>query len=200
MKLFKETLDEVSKTFRNVFLSLFIDFLPILGFIVVANKGKVYQATSVLMLLTIATTIYTYAKEKRLPYITLYVAFITIFFGSATLHRHNMTYLQLRDTLYDLSLFIVFSLGLLFRVSVLKISLHKLFTLTDESWNFMTKGWAVFFLVCAITNEYLRRAGTFEAWLNFKEFLVPMTILTAIGLYALAIYKEKKKLFESSAH
>lgn len=193
MKLLKETLDEVSRTFRQVFFSLLVDFLPILGFIFVANKGKVYQATSVLMLLTIATTVYTYVKEKRLPYITLYVAFITIFFGSATLHRHNMTYLQLRDTLYDLSLFIVFSLGLLFRVSVLKLSLHKLFTLTDKSWNLMTKGWALFFLLCAVTNEYLRRAGTIEAWLNFKEFLVPVTILTAIGLYALAIYKEKKK-------
>lgn len=200
MKLIKETLDDVSKTFRKVFLSLLIDFLPILGFIVIANKGKVYQATSVLMLLTIATTIYTYAKEKRLPYITLYVAFITVFFGSATLHRHNMTYLQLRDTLYDLSLFIVFSLGLLFKISVLKVSLHKLFTLTDESWNFMTKGWAVFFLLCAVTNEYLRRAGTFEAWLNFKEFLVPMTIFTAIGLYAVAVYQEKKKGVLEKSH
>lgn len=193
MKVFVAIMQDIVKTFKHVFLPLFTDFFPLLGFIFFAQDGKVYFATSVLMLLTIATTLVTYVKERRLPYITLYVSFITIFFGLATLHHRDIEFIQLRDTLYDLSLFVVFILGMTFRVSVLKISLHKVFSLTERGWNIMTWGWCVFFLITACVNEYMRRYHSFDEWLLYKEFLIPVTVITALFLYGISIYEEKKK-------
>ena len=141
MKIISAIFVDIIKTFKHVFISLFIDFLPILTFIYFAQDGKVYEATSMLMLMTIVTTVITYVREKRLPYITLYVSFITIFFGMATIHHRDVEFIQMRDTLYDASLFLAFSLGLLLRVSVLKMSLHKVFSLTDKGWMIMTYGW-----------------------------------------------------------
>ncbi len=192
MNLLITILEDVAKTFRQVFIPLLIDFLPLLGFIYFAQEGKIYFATSVLMLLTIVTTLITYVREKRLPYITLYVSFITIFFGTASLHHRDIEFIQLRDTLYDLSLFLAFSIGLIFRVSVLKLSLHKVFSLTDRGWDIMTYGWCFFFLASAILNEYMRRFRSFEDWLLYKEILVPVTVFTAMFLYALSIYHHKK--------
>ncbi len=193
MKILSAIFVDIIKTFKHVFISLFIDFLPILTFIYFAQKGNLYKATSMLMLVAIVTTVITYVREKRLPYITLYVSFITIFFGMAALHRHDIQFVQMRDTLYDVSLFLAFSIGLLLRVSVLKISLHKVFSLTDKGWTSMTYGWCVFFLITACINEYTRRFRSFDDWLLFKEILVPVTIFTALFLYGLAIYDEKKK-------
>ncbi len=193
MKIISAIFTDIIKTFQHVFISLFIDFLPILTFIYFAQDGKVYKATSMLMLMTIVTTVITYVREKRLPYITLYVSFITIFFGMATIHHGNVEFIQMRDTLYDASLFLAFSLGLLLRVSVLKMSLHKVFSLTDKGWTIMTYGWCVFFLITGCVNEYTRRFRTFDDWLLFKEILVPVTIFTALFLYGLAIYDEKRK-------
>ncbi len=193
MNLYIAILKETEKTFRQVFLPLFIDFLPLLGFIYFASKGDIYLATSVLILLSIVTTCITYVREKRLPYITLYVSFVTILFGLAALSNKNIEFVQMRDTLYDLSLFIVFALGIFFHVPVLKISLQKVFTLTDRGWTIMTYGWCIFFLCTATINEYMRRFQSFDNWLMYKEILIPVTILTAFLLYGLSIYKEKKR-------
>ncbi len=193
MKLALAIGKDILKTFKHVFLPLLIDFLPLLGFIYFAQDGKVYFATSVLMLLTIATTLVTYVKDKRLPYITLYVSFITIFFGLATLQQRNIEFVQIRDTLYDLSLFFAFVLGLIFRISVLKISLHKVFSLSDKGWDIMTYGWCFFFLCTAAMNEYMRRFYSFHDWLSYKEWLIPITIFTAFFLYGLSIYEDKKR-------
>jgi intracellular septation protein A len=192
MNLFIAILKDTYITFRHVFFPLLVDFFPLLGFIYFARDGDIYFATSVLMLLSIITTFVTYIKDKRLPYITLYVSFITILFGLATLSNKNIEFVQMRDTLYDLSLFFVFVLGMIFRIPVLKISLQKVFTLSDRGWNVMTYGWCIFFLFTAGANEYMRRFHSFEDWLLYKEVLIPITIATSFLLYALSIYKEKK--------
>lgn len=192
MNLFIAILKDTYTTFRHVFFPLLIDFFPLLGFIYFARDGDIYFATSVLMLLSIITTFVTYIKDKRLPYITLYVSFITILFGVATLSNKNIEFVQMRDTLYDLSLFFVFVLGMIFRIPVLKISLQKVFILSDRGWNVMTYGWCIFFLFTAGANEYMRRFHSFEDWLLYKEVLIPITIATSFLLYALSIYKEKK--------
>ena len=193
MNLFGAIVKDTVNTFRKVFSSLFIDFSPLLGFIYFAREGDIYFATSVLMLLSIVTTLITYVREKRVPYITLYVSFITILFGLATLSDKNIEFVQMRDTLYDLSLLFAFVLGIIFRIPVLKISLQKVLTLSDRGWAVMTYGWCVFFLFTAIANEYMRRFHSFNEWLLYKELLIPVTILTSFSLYGLSVYKEKKK-------
>ena len=197
MNLFFAILSDTGKTFQKVFLPLLIDFSPLLGFIYFARDGNIYFATSVLMLLSIVTTLITYVRERRVPYITLYVSFITILFGLATLSDKNIEFVQMRDTLYDLSLFFIFVLGIIFRIPVLKISLQRVFTLTDRGWNVMTYGWCLFFLFTAGANEYMRRFHSFEDWLLYKEVLIPITIATSFLLYALSIYKEKKEELRS---
>ena len=64
-----------------------LEFMPILSFFIVyeiTNKNF-FAATFFMMLMTILYTFYTFHKEKRLPYLALFISLETTVFGSLTL-------------------------------------------------------------------------------------------------------------------
>lgn len=171
--------------------SLIVDFAPIIAFIIVAKGGRVYTATLVLMMATIVTTVVIYSREKRLPYLTLYITFITIIFGTFTITKHHVSILQLRDTLYDLSLALLLILGMFFDALFLKMSFEKVVHLSDGGWKKLTYLWTLFFLVTAGVNEYIRRYDSFRTWLHYKEWLILITIIFGLSTFVYAYLTTK---------
>ena len=176
-------------TLRHVIISMFLEFGPVLLFLASFGKMSVYGSTVLLMTATIISTIVTYRLQKRIPYLALYVAFITILFGYMTIRHHDVKFIQMRDTLYDVTCALTLILGILLRIPFLKLAFHDVIPMTDRAWKKLTFLWVGYFILIALANEFVRRYLEMSEWFAFKGFVVLFTCL--FGLFALYIVYEK---------
>lgn len=174
--------DVISRTF---FLNILIEFGPIILFAICFHLIGPFNATAILMLTTVISTVVIYRLEKRIPYITLYITFLTILFGYITLYKHNVNFLQIRDSVYDFTLAGTLLVGLLFNSLLLKIALKSYLELKDAAWRHFTHLWIMFFFINGLTNEFVRQTFSISDWLVYKVVMIVITILfTFIALQA----------------
>lgn len=166
-----------------------LEFGPILVFLISFHFLHVYKATLILMFVTIISTIATYRLQKRLPYLALYVALLTTVFGYMTLIHHAPRFIQLRDTLYDVTCALTLSIGLLFNIPFLKYAFSSVISMTTRAWRRLSMVWICFFIINAGLNEYVRRTLSLTDWFDFKAVIVPITII--FGCLALFLVYEK---------
>lgn len=186
MKKFSSLL---SSTLKRVLVGSILEFGPILVFLVSFHYFHIYKATLLLMVATIISTIVTYRVQKRLPYLALYVALITIVFGYMTLTNQQPKFIQIRDTMYDITCALTLLVGLMVNIPFLKLAFNDVLPMTTRAWTRQTYAWIGFFILNAIANEYARRIMSLHAWFDFKTYVVCATII--FGCAILYIFYEK---------
>ena len=174
------------------FRDIFIEFGPIILFAVFFHVIGPFGATRALMLTTVLSTIVIYRLEKRIPYITLYVALLTILFGYVTIHKHNVNFLQIRDSVYDFTLAGTLLIGLLTNTLLLKIALGSYVTLKDKAWKFFSYLWMFFFFFNGLLNEYIRHNYNISYWLNYKVIMIVATIIFTFIALELTLKRNRK--------
>src|SRR3989344_2898409 len=179
------------RTFKNIILAGVLEFGPVLLFLCSFQYFHIYKATFVLMIATIISTFATYIIQKRLPYIALYVAFLTIIFGYITITHQKPGFIQIRDTLYDASLALTLLIGLMINVPFLKHAFNKVLPMTTRAWNRLTYSWIAFFVVNGIANEFVRRTMDLHQWFQFKGIVIVITIV--FGCVTLYFEYEKEE-------
>ena len=178
-----------SKLIKKILLAGVLEFGPVLVFLISFERYHIYKATIILMIATIISTVATFSIQKRLPYMALYVAFMTSVFGYITLTLHQPRFIQMRDTLYDATLALTLIIGLIINISFLKLAFQKVLLMTNRAWTNLTYLWIIFFISVAILNEYIRRTHDLHAWFDFKSTMVVVTIV--FGFLALYFSYEK---------
>ncbi len=180
------------RLFRHIIFSSLLEFGPVILFLASFSiEGvNIYESTMFLMIATIVSTVVTYGLQKRIPYLALYVAIITLIFGYMTLHSHNIKFIQMRDTLYDVTCAITLSIGLFMNVSFLKLAFGEVVPMTNRAWDKLTHLWIGYFIIIATSNEIMRRLFTVEDWFFFKACIVIAT--TFFGLFSLYMSYEPK--------
>lgn len=179
------------KTIKKLFSDGLLEFGPIIIFLLSFKYLHIYKATMVLMVVTIISTVITYRKQKRLPYLALYVALLTSIFGYMTLSLHQPRFIQMRDTLYDVTCALTLIIGLITNISFLKIAFDSVFPMTRRAWDRFTYAWIFFFITNAFLNEFIRRTFSLKQWFEFKGFMVVITII--FGLTVIVLFYEKKE-------
>lgn len=177
---------------KKILLGGMLEFGPIIIFLLSFNFFHIYQATLILMITTIISTVATYRIQKRLPYLALYVALLTLVFGYMTVMHRAPKFIQIRDTLYDITCALTLLIGLMCRVSFLKIAFENVISMTSRAWHRLTYAWIFFFITIAVMNEYVRRTMTFDQWFDFKVFVVGITLI--FGCTVLYVVYEKEKV------
>ena len=180
-----------SSTIRRVLIGGALEFGPILIFLLSFHFFHIYKATLILMVATILSTIATYRLQKRLPYLALYVALLTVGFGYVTLVHHQPKFIQMRDTMYDVTCALTLLGGLMVRISFLKLAFDEVVPMTNRAWTKLTYAWTAFFIMNAIANEYVRRTMNLHAWFEFKSIVAAITIV--FGLTTLYFFYEKNQ-------
>ncbi len=176
-------------TLQRLMVGIFLEFSPIFIFLVSFQYFHIYKATTFLIIATIISTIVTYRFQKRLPYVAMYVAILTIAFGYLTLTLQEPKFIQMRDTLYDLTCAATLLIGLMFNIPFLKHAFHKVIPMTNQAWRTLTYAWISFFVTIAILNEYVRRTYSLQDWFDFKSAIVLVTVV--FGFTALYFCYEK---------
>lgn len=167
----------ISHPTKQFILAFFLEFGPVIVFILAFEFFHVYKATIILMIMTIISTFATFRIQKRLPYLALYVALLTSIFGYITLALHEPKFIQMRDTLYDATLALTLIIGLLMNISFLKFAFHKVMPMTTRAWNNLTYSWIIYFITIASANEYVRRTMSLGEWFDFKSAIIGVTIV-----------------------
>lgn len=180
-----------TKLCKDLFIAILLEFGPIIIFLASFEHFHIYKATMLLMVTTIISTVLTYRLQKRLPYLALYVAFLTIAFGYLTLMHREPKFIQMRDTLYDLTSATVLLIGLMVNIPFLKIAFHDVIPMSLRAWHRLTYSWVIFFLLIATANEYIRRVYDLETWFEFKGLMVIIT--TVFGFTALYLSYEEER-------
>ncbi|MFA6608357.1 MAG: septation protein IspZ [Candidatus Paceibacterota bacterium] len=176
---------------NRLIIGITLEFGPIFIFLLSFHYLHIYKATFILMIATIISTVATYRIQKRLPYIALYVAFLTLVFGYMTIINHQPKFIQMRDTLYDITSALTLLIGLMVNVSFLKLAFHDVLPMTNQAWNKLTYIWIGFFIIVAVINEYVRRTMTLMQWFDFKSIMVFVTLF--FGLLTLYFIYEKSE-------
>lgn len=178
---------------KRLLLGTILEFGPIFVFLLAFPHFRIYMATTFLMLATIVSTFATYILQKRLPYLALYVTLITIVFGYMTLLHHEPKFIQMRDTLYDLTCAATLIIGSMVNISFLKIAFDKVIPMTDQAWHKLTYAWTVFFLLSAVANEYVRRTESLHTWFDYKGYVVIATVIFGVTALYLTYESPDKK-------
>jgi intracellular septation protein len=177
--------------FKRLLMGSLLEFGPVVLFLLSFEYLHVYKATIVLMITTIVSTVATFKVQKRLPYLALYMAFLTSIFGYITLTLHQPRFIQMRDTLYDVTCALTLMIGLMIRVPFLQLAFNAVVPMTRRAWNNLTYLWIGFFLFAATANEYVRTHFILQQWFDFKSIILFITL--AFGSLALYATYEKEK-------
>lgn len=178
------------KIFFHIISSSLLEFGPVIVFLASSRFVRIYESTMILMIVTIISTLVTYRVQKRIPYLALYVAFITIIFGIMTIHFHKVKFIQMRDTLYDITAALTLIIGLRFNVRFLELAFTSVLPMTKGAWNKLTYLWIAYFILIAIANEIARNFLTLGHWFGFKGYILCLTAV--FGFFALYLSYEKK--------
>ena len=179
------------KILSHIVLSSFLEFGPVLIFLFSFERVSIYESTVLLMIGTIVSTVVTFTFQRRIPYLALYVAVITTLFGYLTIHLHAVKFIQMRDTLYDLTCAIVLMIGMIFEIRFLALAFDKVIPMTQKAWTRLTYLWVTYFMIIAMSNEIVRRLFHLDQWFVFKTCVVFVT--SFFGFIALYISYEPKK-------
>lgn len=173
---------------KHVIFSGILEFGPVILFLMSFGHLTIYGSTILLMIGTIVSTVATYHIQKRIPYLALYVAAITLLFGYMTFHFHKVKFIQMRDTLYDITCALTLITGIISDVPFLKLAFGEVITMTKRAWNKLTYLWVGYFTLLAVSNEAIRTLFSLHAWFEFKSYAVLLTSL--FGLISLYISYE----------
>lgn len=169
---------------------IFFDFIPIVVFLLTYEVfHKFYRATFIMVVLTILITLYVFIKEKRIPYLALFICVETTLFGYLTIKFHNPNFLQIRDTIYD----VVVGGGIVITAIMGKPIIEKMFkhmfTLDTKTWIKLSYSWGFVFLMFGIFNEVVRHNFEISTWVDYKGFIAVFTVV--YGVYLYYIYRDK---------
>ncbi len=184
-----------SKKFIRLVTGTLLEFGPIVVFLISFQYFHIYKATFILMITTIISTLITYKTQKRLPYLALYVALLTIIFGYMTIEYHQPKFIQMKDTLYDATSALTLIIGMIINVPFLKIAFNEVLPTTNRAWMKLTYVWTFFFILNAIANEYVRRTYSLQQWFDFKSVLVFVTLI--FGCTVLYLFYENPETKKS---
>src|SRR5919112_761807 len=153
----------------------------------VAEGQRIFAATALFIVATVAALSINYALVRKLPIMPLVS-------GGLTLFLQNEMFIKLKPTIVNTLFGLVLLGGLYFRKPLLQIVLDSMFELTEEGWRKLTLRWALFFFALAALNEIVWRTQTTDFWVSFKVFgIMPLTIAFALAQTPLLMRYEAGK-------
>ncbi len=167
---------------------LALDIGPLVLFFLVNAYCGIFAATATFMVATVFSVAFGFLVTRQLatmPFVTLVVVLV---FGSLTLLFHDDEFIKLKPTIIYGLFGITLLCGLAMGKPLLGLLLNRMFDITDLGWRKLTRRWAIFFLVLAVSNEIIWRNFSTDVWLGFKLFgIVPLTLLFGALQYPLIV-------------
>ena len=176
---------------------------PLFAMFIVNGVYGIAAGTWALIGCTVLSLIASLVVLGRPPIMPFIAGAVSVTFGALTLITGNAMWVQIKVTIFN-ALFALFLVGGLWvKHNFFKYVFDKTFHYTDEGWNKFTWSFAIFFLLTAVANEYVRRVYHDEefyrifgysmsgvnVWILFKVAIV----LPVSGIYAWVVTRLMQK-------
>lgn len=184
-------------------INLLSEFGPLVTMFVVNAIYGINVGTWALIITTLMAIAAMLYMFRRPPIFPLIASSVTIVFGALTIITTDPMWVQIKVTIFN-ALFGVFLVsGLWLKHNFFKYVFDKTFHYTEEGWNKFTWSFAIFFMLTAVANEYVRRTfhddqfyhvlgydmSGVNVWILFKVAIV----LPVSGLYAWVLTRLMQK-------
>ncbi len=177
-----------------------LEFVPIvLFFVVYKMDGEtlsfggfehqvdgIFSATAVLIVATLLQVVMTYLVTRKLEKRLLWLAFAVILFGGATLFFRDESFIQLKPTVFNWVLALVF-IGFQYigDRNLIERTLGGQIELPKPIWARLNTLWITNFIVVGALNLLVAYNFSEEAWVDYKlysaiGFTLLLTIISAI--------------------
>jgi intracellular septation protein len=195
---------------------------PLVAMFVVNFAYGVEAGVWSLVATTVVALVASIVVLKRPPIMPFIAGAVTVTFGALTLLTGDPKWVQIKVTIFNSLVAVVFFIGLMQRKYFFEFVFGKTFHYKEEGWRLLTRNAAIFFLVTALANEAVRlgfatasipcpEALTWlmrkevldglDIWMIFKLFIVmPFTTLYFVWqVRAMQGYRLPEKVVEARA-
>lgn len=184
-------------------VNILSEFGPLVTMFVVNAVYGINAGTWALMIATLIAIAVMFYMFHRPPFFPLIASSVTIAFGALTLVTEDPMWIQIKVTIFN-ALFAAFLIiGLYMKKNFFQYVFEKTFHYTEEGWTKFTWAFAIFFVLTAIANEYVRLVfkddhiynllghaiSGIDIWILFKIAIV----LPITGLFAWALTRMMHK-------
>ena len=184
-------------------INLLSEFGPLVTMFVVNAIYGINVGTWALIITTGLAIVAMLYLFHRPPVFPLIASTVTVVFGALTIITGDPMWVQIKVTIFN-ALFALFLVGGLWvKHNFFKYVFDKTFHYTEEGWNKFTWSFAIFFLLTAVANEYVRRMyhdaefyrifgytmSGVNVWILFKVAIV----LPVSGIYAWVVTRLMQK-------
>lgn len=159
-----------------------VDYAAPVAFVAVLLIRHDFQlATWVLVGASALALLVGFIAERRLAPMPLIAGLAALIFGGLTLVFHDSSFVKMKLTFVDTALALALLGGLAMGKNPLKSVLGEALKLPDPAWKNLTVRYAVFFLVCAVANEVVRRTQSDEHWGVFRLVLLGAALVFSLA-------------------
>jgi intracellular septation protein len=151
-------------------LKSLVDIGPLLVFFVVFKLAGIVYATGALLVATLLAVSVTYVMLKKVPLMPLISALVVGFFGGLTIISGDETFIKIKPTLINLIFAAILIVGAIRGKGLLKNVMDGALQMSEEAWVKLSVRWAVFFIILAVSNEFVWRNYPTDIWVQFKVF------------------------------
>ena len=155
---------------------------PGLAFIAVYLITRDFRlATEVLVGAALATLAAMLALERRFRVLPTTVAALAVVFGGASLLLRDPVILKMKMSIVDGLLGSILLGGVALKRNPLRMVLGASFALTEKAWAILAVRYGLFWWVCAVANEAVRRTQSDHVWVLFRAGALAAAVIFALA-------------------
>ncbi len=174
----------------RLFWNTLCEFGPILAFIIAFELRDFQTGIMAMMVATLMALVILYKREGHFPLFALLSSGSVLFFGGLSLFIAIPSIFILRDTLFDAIFGSILLVSVWYKRPLFQIIFRNVFALTDRGWSILSLRWALFFLVLAVLNEWIRLTLSPEMWVSAKIGMILASVL--FGSYQFTLTKKER--------
>lgn len=183
-------------------MQLFLDYIPIVVFVVAYFNKDIYFATAALMITMPIILALQWLITRKTSKIYLASTALVLILGSVTLFLRNPTFIYWKPTVLNWVIAAVF-LGSQWigEKPIVRRMLGSAVELTDGQWIRLNRIWVGFFTFSGAANIYVAYTFSEEFWVKFKLFgMLGMTFVFVLiqGIWLAAMTREQEVASEDS--
>lgn len=168
------------------FLAIFIEFGPLVLFIIMSWYFPFMLAVKGLIVTTLLALITSSIIQKRLALFPLIAGLTIIIMGLITIYTENNLFIITRDTIFNGSLALIIFYGLYNNNLILKKLFENTFAITDKGWKIVSINWVIWLSILAISNQVIGSLYPLNFWIIFKTCSFGFSLLFCLFQFVIA--------------
>lgn len=169
---------------------ILVDLIPSLLFYVSFIAADLYFATIILMLSSVVVIFLNKKIFHKSSIVVYFSSGAVLLFGGMTLLSGDTRFIKMKPTFVYSTLATVLLIDQRFKVSKLRAFLSTMIPANDVDLKFVTKAFALFWLMLAVLNEVVWRNFDDHTWMLYKTF--GLTILNMAFVATIYLVKFKR--------